>query len=169
PVARAFAATFGIIALFSLGSVLHVAGHATIPLPWALLAHLPLIGKAIPSRFGMYASLVASVAAAVWLTEYERSPVAWGVAAVSAALLLPNVALPTWNGPVHVPAFFSQGLYQRYLHPGAMVVVIPFRGGTSMLWQAEAGMSFRMPFGYVGPKPVGFVPSLATKELSTNR
>ena len=117
----------------------------------------------------MYTSLIAAVAAAVWLAHYERSVVAWGVAGLSAVLLLPNVGLPTWNGPVHVPAFFSQGLYQRYLHPGELVVVIPFRGGTSMLWQAEADMSFRMPFGYVGPKPVGFVPSLATKELSTNR
>src|SRR5436190_12890986 len=169
PVARALAATFAVIALFSLGSVLHVDGHPTIPLPWALAVHLPLIGKAIPSRFGMYTSLIASVAATVWLAEHERSVAAWAVVGVSVTLLLPNVGLPTWNGPVHVPAFFTRGLYQRYLKPGELVVVLPFRGGTSMLWQSEADMSFRMPFGYVGPKPVGFVPSTATKELSTNR
>jgi hypothetical protein len=169
PVARTLAATFLVIAVFSLGSLLHIDGHATIPLPWALVTRLPLIGKAIPSRFGMYTSLIAAVAAAVWLAEHRDSVAAWGVVGLSALLLLPNVGLSTWNGPVHVPAFFTQGLYRRYLTPGELVVVIPFRGGTSMLWQAAADMSFRMPFGYVGPKPIGFVASPATKELSTNR
>ena len=46
------------------------AGRQThIPLPWAFLRHLPLIGDALPSRFMLYASLVAAIVTALWISR----------------------------------------------------------------------------------------------------
>ena len=51
------------------GAAPHVAGIRTVPMPWALAVHLPLINHAATGRFMMYASLVLAVIAALWLAR----------------------------------------------------------------------------------------------------
>jgi hypothetical protein len=169
PGARILAATFGVVVICSLGSVLHVGGHAVAPLPWAAVAELPVIQKAIPARFGMYASLIASIGLAWWLAEHRRVVLAWAAALLAVAALAPNVFLPVWHGTAAVPAFFADGLDGRFLRPGEVTMVIPYRSGAGMLWQAEAGMSFRMAGGYVGMKPPAYASSLVVRQLDRNR
>ena len=48
-----------------------------------------------------------------------------------------------------VPAFIADGLYQRYLSPGEIVVVVSQRGNAGMLFQADAGFYFRIAGGFV--------------------
>ncbi|MGH7925798.1 MAG: hypothetical protein ACREQH_14535, partial [Candidatus Binatus sp.] len=48
-------------------------------------------------------------------------------------------------------------LHRRYLRPGENVLVLPFgTRGSSMLWQAETGMYFRMVGGWTGIVPQEF-------------
>jgi hypothetical protein len=82
---------------------------------------------------------------------------AWVIVAALALLpLFPSVPYPTDEAVT--PSFFLGGAVRR-VPEGGVVLVAPFsRSFTSeaMMWQAEAGMSFRMPEGYAyRPGPDG--------------
>lgn len=148
-----------VIVLCALGPVLHVAGTATIPLPWALPQHLPLLQDAQPDRFMLFAWLLLAIAVGHWLAtagsndrmeavspqpssrtgtgrtaagQQQRWP---RLTLVAFALLL---LLPTWNVQFRpywsslrpaVPSFFIGGAFRSYLHPGENIVIFPFSGG----------------------------------------
>jgi len=151
---RLLLAALGLIVVASLGPELRVAGIERAPLPWALTADVPLVRMALPGRFMLHAWLVLGLLAAIWLAAAGRRTWArwgkWAVAGLCLVALLPNLTLPLWNARTDTPAFFSTALHQRYLEPGRNTLVIPFASnGFSMLWQAEAGMSFPMAGGYI--------------------
>ncbi len=157
PVGKLLILMLVIVCVASLGGVVHFAGSALCPLPWRRFFHLPLIEKALPVRFTMYAFLDLAVMAALWLsTTPARAGLRLAVAIVSLALMLPNLDAGFWVRPVNLPAFFSTGLYRQYLRENEVVLPLPVSGNDSMLWQAEAGMYFRIADGYMGPDPSGF-------------
>ena len=160
-----FCAAMGVLALvLSLGTQLHVDGHRTgIPLPYALLAGLPLMENAIASRWFCYVWLFAALILALGVDALHgrlaagggegglrrfRAPAACGLLLV--AVLLPLV--PAWPYPAQaaqVPAWFTGGA--RALPVGTTAVVYPSSGPAStsaMVWQAVADMRFRMVGGY---------------------
>src|SRR6266540_1404180 len=144
----------GLIVLASLGPSLLVAGTERIPMPWAVTAKLPVVRMALPARFMLYAWLVVGVLAAVWLAAPSRRAFArwgkWALAVLCLLALLPNLTLPLWDARTDTPVFFSTDLHRRFLEPGRNTLVIPFASnGFSMLWQAEADMSFPMTGGYI--------------------
>lgn len=146
-----------IICVASMGVVLHVDGQKMLPLPWALVSHLPLIDKALPARFTLFAFLDLAVIAALWLSDAPpHSIFRPAVILATILLMLPNLDARAWVNPVDLPVFFSSGLYRQYLREGELVLLLPTEGNDSMLWQAASGMYFRMADGYVGPDPVGF-------------
>jgi hypothetical protein len=139
----------------AMGPFLEVLGYRLLPLPGAGLAVIPLIDKALPARFIMYAYLVAAVVVAMWLAEKsERQTLRWSVGLAIIPFMAPNLSARFWTTPAQVPAFFGSGLYRQYLAPGETVIVLPFGlYGEGMLWQAAADMYFRMASGYVGWAP----------------
>ena len=158
-----FSAAMGTIALvLSLGTHLHVDGHRTgVPLPYDLLAHLPLLENAIASRWMTYvwlfaALVLALVLDALWASvtrgaHRRRSALAWVVCGVVAlAVLVPLV--PAWPYPAQatqVPAWFTG--QARSVPVGSTVVVYPPADPSStsaMLWQAMADMRFKMTGGF---------------------
>ncbi len=153
--ARLSLAFAGVAGLLSLGSFLHVDGHRTVPMPWAVLAHVPVLQDALPQRFTMYAWIGIAVAIARWLAD-AGGRWRWWAAGAAAALLLPNVFAPGLHGAAAAPAFFSRGLYRHYLHPGQTIVVVHPEKGQEMLWQAQAGFAFSIAQGYTGPEPESF-------------
>jgi hypothetical protein len=70
------------------------------------------------------------------------------------------------NGrPVNqLPAFLTDGMYRRYLHPGEIVVVLSGRGDAGMLFQADADFYFRIAGGYINASltPVNALPRPVT-------
>lgn len=152
--------------IFSLGTKLTIAGKPTIPMPYALLAKLPFFDLLTPSRLGMYVSLGTAVAAAVWIGSASgprRRVGRWLLGLFAAALLVPNPAFTNASFNLREtnftqPSFFTSGLYRRYLHPGEVVLPLPYayaEDGLSMLWQADAHMSFALASGYWGPQAPG--------------
>jgi hypothetical protein len=142
-----------VIAIGSLGSVLEVAGARTIPLPWTLLQHVPLIGAALPVRFLVYLFLLLGMVAAMWTASAapaERRG-RWVLAGMSVILLLPNVASSSWHGDIVTPPFFSDAIYRRYIAPGENVLMIPGgrAGAQSLRWQIETDTSFDLTIGYL--------------------
>ncbi len=164
-----FCSVMGALGLvMSMGSELHVDGHRTgIPLPFIVIAHLPLLDSSVASRWITYFWLFAALLLALVLDAVyqvaakgrfgKRGAVAWsGLLAV--VVLLPLVpAWPYSAAPAAVPAWFTTGA--RSLPAGSAALVYPLASpsnDSSMLWQAMADMRFRMPGGFaVIPGPNG--------------
>jgi dolichyl-phosphate beta-glucosyltransferase len=148
--------------LLSMGSFIHIDGHKTgIPLPFAVLAHLPLLDSGAASRyvefFWLFAALLLAVFVDALYTRLDgrdqpgdrlRATVASTLVVLCA--LLPLVpAWPYGSGPSAVPSWFTSGA--RSIPVGATVVVYPFASpvdASAMLWQAMAHDTFKMPGGY---------------------
>jgi hypothetical protein len=147
--------------VWSLGPTLHIAGHASIPLPWRLFAHLPIARAIIPDRVIVYWWLALSIAIALWLAlpAGRWQSARWAVVAVGLVLILPDGSSPLFGGRPYQPALFNTSAYKHVLKPNSMVLVLPYAGyGYSMLWQAQSSFWFRMPEGYLsGVPPTAFL------------
>jgi hypothetical protein len=156
----------------------------------------------LPGRMALYVNLCAAVLIAVAVQRAAAAardanarrgattgaPLSWGVARVRPAVLaagvvvavsvLPSFPLPTDTVPV--PPFFTSGRLVSVLpHRDGSVLVLPYSSDVTsteaMVWQALAGMDFRMPEGYamipdrtgvthLGPPPTAL--SRALREIA---
>lgn len=136
----------------SLGAHLAIMRYTTpVVLPWLLFVHWLLLDNALPSRFPLYATLVAAAICAWWLaSSTTRRFNKILLSGFSILFLIPRVDTGFWDYPVHIPPFFITPACHKYLKPGANVVIFPYGfQGASMLWQAEAHFYFSMAGGYL--------------------
>jgi hypothetical protein len=148
-----------IVAVLSLGPHLHIDGSVTpIPLPWAAIAWLPLIGSALPARL----MAIAWLGIAVVIAASQPRRLITGIVLVAGLVaIVPPIPYPTQHAAP--PAFFKAGGDVERLSPGAVVLVTPVSSHVStdaMYWQAAANYRFKMPEGdaftpgpYLGPHP----------------
>ena len=151
--------------VLSLGARLRVGGQLTgVELPWAAMEALPLVHNMVPSRLGLFTALFAGLLLATALDGlWRRGGWLWrGLAVATAGVVLATLAPPEpFRAPtvVATPPFFSTAAVRALPRDGvALVVPFPRHGprNEAMVWQAEAGMWFKMPGGYfVGPDPAG--------------
>jgi hypothetical protein len=142
--------------VLSLGARLRVGGHPTpVVLPWAAIESLPLLRNMVPARFALFTALFAGLLVAValdglwWAGGWWRRALAVAVALVVLAFLVPA---PLQSIPVvATPRFFTTSAVAALPRDG-VALLVPFpqkgRANRAMLWQAEAGMWFKMPGGY---------------------
>ena len=152
------------LAIASLGSRLHIAGHVTaVRLPWRIIQAIPVIDNVLPNRLMLYVFLLAGLLVAVFtdavLKQRKAAGVALGVVALTLALLplLPRSPAPSTR--LALPPFFASAAADR-IPPSSVVLVAPFAHYpptvAPMLWHAVSGMRFRMPEGYfVGADAAG--------------
>ncbi len=154
----ALAAVAVVFAVLSLGPRLRVDHVATgVPMPYALVADLPLFNAALPSRLAMVLTPVAGVLLALLLDRPGRSRRArwlWiGAVAVAVLPLVPPPLPVIVRAPV--PRFISSGDWHRYVSPGGTLVPVPptsdhFPDGQR--WQTAARFGFAIPAGFfLGP------------------
>jgi len=175
---RVAAVCAGCFAVLSLGPGLHVAGHDTgVSLPWAVIERIPLMRDMLPGRMALYMDLAVALLLGVAVSRVGALRV---VARRRAALLLAGAcatvlpALPLPTDTVPVPAFFTSAAVERLPSRGS-VLVLPFStdftSDAPMVWQAVAGMGYRMPGGYAmipdaaGLSHVGVPPSALSTVL----
>lgn len=162
PLVRLAGILAAVVALLSMGPHLHVRGMVTsTSLPFGWLDDLPVIKNMFAVRLMLYVYLMAAVLVAVavdrLLGEPRRAGLAVALAAVALLPLVPKLEFPATEAVT--PSFFRSDAVER-LEENSVVLVAPFPRDTStsapMLWQAEAGMRYRMPAGYVlGPDRSG--------------
>jgi hypothetical protein len=162
--------------VLSLGPRLWVDGrHTSIPLPFALFQHLPVLDGFVPSRFSLYTALFTAGMFALGLDELWRrvkqsgwpavlSPGWRSVAAVTALLALATVVVlpfvPRHTEPAtktNVPPFFTSAALSE-IPFGSVVLAYPYpdlaaglffqHSHDIMIDQAISGMRFRLIGGY---------------------
>ena len=163
--------------VLSFGSTLHVGGTNThVPLPGAILAHLPVLDNLVPARFAIYVALFTAVLFGVFVDSLPPRRQSTRIVLVStvliAATFVPPLPFPTRAAVT--PAYFTAS--PSPLPPGANVLVVPFShdfySTQAVLWQAQAGMSFSMPQGYIinrapsGDAEQGPPPSVTSSTLA---
>jgi hypothetical protein len=137
-----------------MGTRMHVGGRVTdVALPWSVVGDIPLLTSGLAGRLMLFAWLPLGLLLAFCLWRLASS--GWlgkGVAAV----VLVAVLLPLWpkddldGTPVNTPRFFTSAAVERIPVDSSTLVVpypVPPRA-IAMVWQAEAGMRFKMPGGY---------------------
>ncbi len=162
PVVR-WAAVLGVVAwVLSLGERLHIAGTATdVPLPYAVVAALPVLHNMAAVRLSLYVVLCAAVVLAVALDRLHaagrlRAAVGLPVGALCALPLLP--AWPYSYEAARTPAYFTTAAVER-VPEGSLALTYPvprYPTSAPMLWQAQADFRYRSVGGYViTPEPDG--------------
>ncbi len=156
PIVRFAAVMTGCAFVLSLGNTLQVHGTDTgIPLPFVLIAHLPIVSGLVAARFSLFTALFGAGVLALGLDEVYRGRVrqgrrasrwrtatlvgALGVAVAVVALpMVPSSARPSSAAPV-MPFFTSSGVASLpdgsvalfYPYPGAVPKIIHGRPVTS--------------------------------------
>ena len=162
---RAGFAMLVVCLLLSFGARLRVGGRpGGVALPWTALESLPLVQNMVPSRLAVFTALFAGLLLAAAVDGLWRRG-GWalrGLAVLTALAVLAALAPPEpfRDRPVVATPPFFTGEAVRALPRDGVALVVPFprRGRTNvaMVWQAQAGMWFKMPGGYfVGPDPGG--------------
>jgi hypothetical protein len=173
PATRVLVPVIAVCNVLSLGTSLHVAGDDPgVWMPWALLHPLPIFDHVISACIWAFALLAIAIVVALWLAiPSSKRGLKWAAAAVGAALLIPNLTSDFWSGRPTNPPFFTTDTYYEHLREGDTVLVLPFaRNGSSMLWQAETRMYFKMGRGLrVGGVPPPGLPRRPVPRCAAQR
>ena len=152
-----WAAMLGVLAwVLSLGERLHVAGSETaIPLPFSVLAELPLLHNLAAVRLSLYVVLCAALVLAVGLDRLHAAGRLRPAVALPVALLCALSLVPDWPYSYQqagTPAYFTAGAVDR-VPAGSLALTYPVPrfhpSSAPMLWQAQAGFRYRSVGGYV--------------------
>ncbi len=157
PIVRFSTVMTGCAFVLSLGSTLQVHGTDTgIPLPFVVIAHLPIVSGLVAARFSLFTVLFGAGVLALGLDEVYRSRVRpvhsasrrrtaavvgmLGAAVVVVALpMVPSSTRPSSAAPV-TPYFTSSGV--RSLPEGSVALVYPYPGAVPKLIHGRPVTSF---------------------------
>jgi hypothetical protein len=158
--ARAAAIAGLVLLIMSMGPELRVGGHNTgIPLPFALIAHVPVIDLVSVTRFAMVPAtiiglLLALAADRVPLLERRRRIAFWIGLAVAIVPVLPKPLPVVAADPL--PPFIAQQMWRDYVPDNRTLVTVPLpevtTGRAGMRWFDLSGLDYSVPRGYfMGP------------------
>jgi hypothetical protein len=165
-----------VMALLSLGPEVVVGGGRTgLPGPYLLLAGLPVVDGALPTRFAL---AVLPLAGTVLTLAVDRALAGRGRARrlvpllVGAGLLTVFPApLPATDRPA-LPEFVSAGHWRQCVRPGGVLVPVPTATPTEpwpMRWGTAAGAAFGMPEGFfIGPYGTDGTAAMGTYQRPTS-
>jgi hypothetical protein len=132
--------------ILSLGSVLYVGGHDThVPLPFVVLAHLPVTNGFLSTRFSLFTVMLGAAIVAIGMDEIHRrllrSPwegrsAAWkvGIATLVPLLVALAVALPVLprstrpTTAADASGFFDSVGARTNIPAGSVVLSYPYAG-----------------------------------------
>ena len=121
---------------------------------WATLALAPIANDLLPGRLTIFLFLFGGLLVATLLQQAPSEPRARiaviGLTLLALIALLPRQPFPSTPAPL--PSFMTSSAVNQ-IPEGSVALVAPFaydwRLTDLMLWQAESGMRFRMPEGFV--------------------
>ncbi|MFC6569535.1 DUF2029 domain-containing protein [Actinoplanes utahensis] len=163
---RALTVVGGVFFVLSLGPRLRFMGteQEHIPLPYALLAEIPLFDSALPVRYTLVVVVIIALVLALFVDEFLNrtalTRVALGAAVVAALAPIAPLPLRTLERAPE-PEFISSGRWRDFVSDGGVMTTLPLAMDVavdSMRWQATTmadggAAQFRIPAGYfLGPQ-----------------
>ncbi|MFC4064325.1 hypothetical protein [Actinoplanes subglobosus] len=146
--------------VMSLGPSLRLVGfHTGIPLPFALISHVPVIDLVSVTRFAMVPAMVAGVLLAFAVDRIADYPAQtrrrFKIGMVLALVPLIPKPLPVVEG-TPMPAFITAGTWRDYVPEGKTLVTVPLpdvtTGRTGQRWATLNNLDYATPRGYfMGP------------------
>jgi len=159
PEIRALCVVAIVFAVLSLGPVLHFEKWSTgVPLPFWVLARLPIFDTALPARLALILVPVLGILLALAVDRMpplpRRQRLLWLAAFVVALLPILPVSIPAIpRDPV--PRFFTDGTWHQYVHSGQTLVPVPPPSDLlpdGQRWQTATHFGFAIPAGFfLGP------------------
>ncbi|SDZ05293.1 hypothetical protein SAMN05444365_10566 [Micromonospora pattaloongensis] len=166
---RALAITAAVFTVLSWGPQVKWFGHITdVPLPYALLEHVPVFNAALPARLALVVTPVIGIVLALTVDHLRtaaprtaaprRSGLAWTAGfAVALVPLLPTTLLTIEREPI--PTFITSGAWRQHVPAGGVLAPVPFTLDVlpdGQRWQAYALAhrqgEFAIPSGFfLGP------------------
>ncbi|PRX23924.1 hypothetical protein CLV67_103675 [Actinoplanes italicus] len=157
---RATAIAGIVLLVMSLGPELRLVGFKTgIPMPFALISHVPVIDLVSVTRFAMVPAMVAGVLLAFAIDRIRDYPALtrkrFKIGMVLALVPLIPKPLPVNEG-VPMPEFITAGLWRQYVPEGRTLVTVPLpdvtTGRTGQRWATLNNFDYATPRGYfMGP------------------
>jgi hypothetical protein len=153
-----------VMGALALGPRLVVGGMPTTHSgPYRLIAGLPVVDGALPTRFALAMIPVIAFVLANALDQALRDgrrPVRIAVPSIVALALVPLVPPPLPTVPrAPVPRFFTEGHWRSCVRPGGTLVPVPVPNPADpdkMRWPAAANAAFAIPEGFfIGPYAAG--------------
>ena len=160
--ARSAAIAGLVLLIMSMGPELRVGGWDTgVPLPFALVAHVPIIDLVSVTRFAMVPATIIGVLLALAMDRSGDPSRPRREIGVLARLLVLAI-VPVLPKPLPVvaadplPPFIAQQMWRDYVPADRTLVTVPMpevtTGRAGMRWFALSGLDFRVPRGYfMGP------------------
>jgi hypothetical protein len=176
------------VMLLSLGPTLHVAGryqllpftlpwshageHGTpVRLPWWVVERMPLIKHAVPSRLMVFVFLCLALVVSRWAARTSHFKRLLAIVSI-VFFYLPALPYPTDDTPTRIPSFFRSVEVRRLIRPGSTALILPADPADAaalrvkeaedsvraMADQLVADFWFKIPEGYAGYVPAGFLP-----------
>ena len=150
-----------VMLVLSFGPHLQVGASDTgVPMPWTVLASLPLLEHVLPGRLTIFVGLAVAVVVAIVAGDALRRGRS-GIPMLAAVVVALAFASPAGIGrsSVEVPAFFSTWSEQGISADDTVLIAPLPENGTQaapMLWDAYAGYAIRMREAYAFvPQPGG--------------
>jgi hypothetical protein len=146
----------GLIALPYLRHRLARVALGGFVVAWVAMVALPLFDDILQDRLTLFTYLAAAVLVVIVIEDLtgsgqaRRTAAAIAAGAVALVPLTPIIPYPSTALPL--PSFFTTTSMSQLIPTGSVALVAPFadsRHDLPMLWQAETGMRFRMPEGYM--------------------
>jgi hypothetical protein len=167
---RALGVTAVVFTVLSWGPSLKIAGVMTpVPLPYALLGHLPIVNAALPARLALVVAPVVGLLLAFAVDRLGTGRPGWDTAppprrpmvrAAFLAALLPLLPMPLLTSEREsIPQFITSGAWRDYVSPGGVLTPVPLTLDVTpdgQRWQAYALAhrqgEFAIPSGFfLGP------------------
>jgi hypothetical protein len=149
---RFFLGWTAMLAILILGATLRlVRAPVGVPLPDAIIQHIPLLNEFLPVRLDLYLDLSIAILFTIFLDQLNQSKMSRGLrllAILAVFSWLPNMWFPMSTHNTNIPAIFRTG----ELPSRGSILVIPLavnvNSDQAMLWQVVNGFRFSIPEGY---------------------
>lgn len=177
PVIVATVVAGAVMALLSFGPNVTFNGKQTgLPAPYALIADVPVINGALPTRYALALIPLISVALAYAVSAALRNSgfvrLAVPVAVVTALIPIAPKPLPTTDR-APLPSFITSGAWRECVPEGGVMVPVPLptpQNPDLMRWPAAANVAFAIPEGFfIGPYGPGGKSSIGTYPRPTSQ
>jgi hypothetical protein len=122
------------------------------PLPWGLVARVPVLDVVVPDRLMLYVVGLAALLSGLYAARPHGPRARLGITAAMAVAAVASLPAPTpslWVSRISAPPLVTSPVLTRVVHGGTVMVLPYFDEGLSTYYQVQSGFRLRLADGYL--------------------